>query len=82
MITYNLPDSLYHFPTKADDPLYIPRLSDFLFPSAYNEKYPIRFSYEIVPESDRRYFPCLGIIDLSHYAHTVKKEIKIKCARK
>lgn len=79
--TFNLPDSLYHFPTNLGADIYHNYISDFMFPSSYKNMFPINYSFEIVPESEKHYVICLDQL-ISHYTRSVKNQIKIKCATK
>ena len=81
MEVFNLPDSLYHFPTDAKSDIYRNYIQDFLFPIEYENKFPIKYSFEIVPEGERRYVVCLDQL-ISYYTQTVKKQIKIKSVTK
>ena len=79
MEVFNLPDSLYHFPTDIQSPIYSNYICDFLFPPSYKDTFPISFTYEIVKEAERHHVICLDQL-ISHYTSAVKKEIKIICA--
>ncbi len=78
---FNLPDSLYHFPTDNNADIYANYMSDFLFPPAYTNKFPISFAYEVVPETEREYVICTDQ-KIGHYSIAVKAQIKIICSRK
>lgn len=79
--TFNLPDSLYHFPTDARSDIYRNYINDFLFPTDYKNKFPVSFSFEVLPESDRQHVICSDQF-IGHYTIAVKKQIRIKCATK
>ncbi len=85
LVTYNLPDSLYHFPKDVNSDIYNNRTFDFLFPSAYLNKYPITYSYDVA-SPDQEIFPlCAGNVFTGHYTGTIGlhgKQIIIKCATK
>lgn len=81
MAVFNVPDSLYHFSNDAQSGLYLNRYRDFLFPTSHANSFPISYTYEDVREGERHHGICT-LQDLSHYAHTVKREIKIICASK
>ena len=81
MEVFNLPDSLYHFPTDAQSAIYSNYINDFLFPPSYKNTFPISYTYEIVKETEKHHVICLDQL-ISHYTIAVKKEIRIICATK
>jgi hypothetical protein len=80
--TFNLPDSLFHFPTDLEADIYKNYVKDFLFPPVYQGKYFFSVAYDEVPTKDKLLPLCSDNIFTPHYIHAVKRQVKITCAAK
>jgi hypothetical protein len=80
--TFNLPDSLFHFPTDAGADIYKNYIKDFLFPAAQQGRYIFSVAFDEVPTKEKILPLCADNISTAHYVHTVKRQVKITCATK